>query len=99
MIIAVLNIGFHAWQPARLPWSVAPLLVYTIGMAELNFQVRAVGLDRLTQLGAQFKQLRFEITGGRGPSETAGSIFSGLVIRRGWKVRAPAPGAVAPQMD
>ncbi|MEO5720467.1 MAG: multidrug effflux MFS transporter [Chthoniobacterales bacterium] len=34
MIFAVLlNVGFHLWRPAQLPWSVAPLFVYAIGMA------------------------------------------------------------------
>ncbi len=42
---AVLNVAFHAWQPAQLPWSVAPLFLYTIGMALAMPSIVLFGLD------------------------------------------------------
>ncbi len=33
MAAVLLNVGFHAVLPAQLPWSVAPLFLYAVGMA------------------------------------------------------------------
>ncbi len=46
MIFAALaNVGFHSVHVAQLPWSVAPLFVYTIGMALAMPSVMLFGLD------------------------------------------------------
>jgi DHA1 family bicyclomycin/chloramphenicol resistance-like MFS transporter len=46
MILAALaNVAFHAAHPAQLPWSVAPLFLYTIGMALAMPNLVLFGLD------------------------------------------------------
>lgn len=46
MLFAVLlNVGFHALHAAQLPWSVAPLFLYTIGMALSMPSLVLFGLD------------------------------------------------------
>ena len=46
MIFAALaNVGFHALHRAQLPWSVAPLFVYTVGMALAMPSLVLFGLD------------------------------------------------------
>ncbi|MDQ6859986.1 MAG: multidrug effflux MFS transporter [Verrucomicrobiota bacterium] len=46
MIVAVLcNVAFHALHRAQLPWSVAPLFLYTIGMALSMPSLVLFGLD------------------------------------------------------
>ena len=42
---ALLNVGFHFTQPAQLPWSVAPLFLYTIGMTLAMPSLVLFGLD------------------------------------------------------
>ncbi|MDQ2659174.1 MAG: multidrug effflux MFS transporter [Verrucomicrobiota bacterium] len=42
---ATLNVGFHLLRPAQLPWSVAPLFLYTIGMALAMPSIVLFGLD------------------------------------------------------
>ncbi len=42
---SALNVGFHLVQPAQLPWSVAPLFLYTIGMALAMPSLVLFGLD------------------------------------------------------
>lgn len=46
MLAAVIaNVGFHAAFPAQLPWSVAPLFLYTIGMTLAMPSLVLFGLD------------------------------------------------------
>ena len=46
MIFAALaNVTFHFLQPAQLPWSVAPLFLYTVGMALAMPSLVLFGLD------------------------------------------------------
>lgn len=45
LVATVVNLGFHAAQPAALPWSVLPLFVYAIGMALAMPALVLFGLD------------------------------------------------------
>ncbi|HEX8680059.1 MAG TPA: multidrug effflux MFS transporter, partial [Chthoniobacterales bacterium] len=45
VLAALLNVAFHTVRPAVLPWSVAPLFVYTIGMALAMPSLVLFGLD------------------------------------------------------
>ena len=46
MILAVfVNVGFHTFQRAQLPWSVAPLFLYAFGMALAMPSLVLFGLD------------------------------------------------------
>lgn len=45
MVAASANVLFHALHPAQLPWSVAPLFFYTIGMALAMPSLVLFGLD------------------------------------------------------
>ena len=46
MLLAVFcNVGFHSLHAAQLPWSVAPLFIYTIGMALAMPSLVLFGLD------------------------------------------------------
>ncbi len=45
ILAAATNVGFHALHDAQLPWSVAPLFLYTIGMALAMPSLVLFGLD------------------------------------------------------
>ncbi len=45
ILAAAVNLGFHLLQPAALPWSVAPLLLYAIGMSLAMPSLVLFGLD------------------------------------------------------
>jgi DHA1 family bicyclomycin/chloramphenicol resistance-like MFS transporter len=45
MCAALANVSFHAWHHAQLPWSVAPIFFYSIGMALAMPSLVLFGLD------------------------------------------------------
>lgn len=70
---AVANVGWHAVEPARLPWSVAPLFVYTTGLAFAMPGLTLLGLDLFPdRKGLAASCQAFLLTGGN-------SLAAGLV--------------------
>ncbi|HMJ06797.1 MAG TPA: MFS transporter, partial [Chthoniobacterales bacterium] len=45
ILAATMNVLFHAVHPGQLPWSVAPLFLYTVGMALAMPSIVLFGLD------------------------------------------------------
>ena len=45
LLAAAINVGFHLLRPAQLPWSVAPLFLYAMGMALSMPSIVLFGLD------------------------------------------------------
>ena len=48
-VAVVLNLGFHAWHEAALPWSVAPLALYVVGNALAAPSLTLMALDLMPE--------------------------------------------------
>ncbi len=50
VLAGVLNVGYHALQPPALPWTVAPLFLYTMGMSMVAPGLTLLVLDLFPQI-------------------------------------------------
>jgi DHA1 family bicyclomycin/chloramphenicol resistance-like MFS transporter len=49
LLAAVINVGYHAFFPPALPWSVVPVVVYAVGMALSGPSIQLLVLDLFPQ--------------------------------------------------